>query len=248
MTANAPTGQLRLTLQRATLVCLVLDLLLWGLFASPWSPSRARAEVQLSATTARDAALHAQVAELRRMEQRLQLSRTQAQELVTGSMPPQRSADFKLLSALQDIAQRTGVSAGSIGLTPARQPELGLLPVIINVKVAGSYGSLVQFINGVERSPLFLVVNQVALSSQRQAQGSSLSLAIQLEAFVQASGGSPEAPRAPVGLPAGAAGRRADSGAAKMNGAPLRRRRRRNALARNQNGGDAAAVKEAQTS
>lgn len=182
--AGPAARPLRPLLQRALLVCVVLDLLLWGLLASPWSPSRARAEAHLAAVTTRSAMLHSQVAALRRVQQHLLASRAQAQQLLAG-MPPARSADFQVLQALQDIAQHAGVRAGSISFAPGRQAELGLLPVTVQVEVSGDYVSLVRFINDVERSPLFLVVDQVALGSHRGAKTSALALAVQLETYEQ---------------------------------------------------------------
>ncbi|HZT74629.1 MAG TPA: type 4a pilus biogenesis protein PilO [Terriglobales bacterium] len=188
---------LRPALQRALLVCAALDLILWGLLVSPWSPSRVRAEAHLAAVAARSATLHAQLAALRRVEQHLLASRAQAQQVLAG-MPRQRDADYRWLQELQSIAQRAGVRTGAITFQPGRQADFDLLPVRVEVSVSGDYGALVRFINGVERSPLFMIVNEVDLGSERQTQSGGLSLGILIEAYEQAPPGAAAPKKGPT--------------------------------------------------
>lgn len=185
-------GQLRAWLIAATAVCLVLDVGLWSYLSSPWGPSRARAQERLAAAARADAALHGQIAGLLALRRDLASSRAETRDLLARGMPPQRVADFQILTTLQRLAQETGVSADSIGLRPAREPLGDLQPLEVDAQVTGQYPALVQFINGVERSPLFFVINQVALTSNDRAAnqgGGALSLKIALSAYARLSAG-----------------------------------------------------------
>lgn len=190
---------LRRKLRLATAIVVAADLALVAFLLSPWGPARAPAQASLSRAEGRYITLRRQVAGLRRLDQEIVTSRRQARQLLSAGMPAQRTADFRLLRSLQDMAQQSGVRANSFAFHPSKDAKLGLRRLDISMRVTGPYASLIGFINRVERAPTFLIIRQVALSARAQGPASrGAALAIQLASYVQAS--PPAAP------PAGAAG------------------------------------------
>ncbi|MGH9534945.1 MAG: type 4a pilus biogenesis protein PilO [Terriglobales bacterium] len=192
------SGALRRKLRTATASFLAADVLLLVFLLSPWGPSRTQAEGSLARAEGRYVTLDAQVTGLRRLSQEVHASQRQARQLLASGMPPERTAEFRLLRSLQGMAQNTGVVADAFGFHPGRKVRLGLRQLTIAMRVTGPYASVVRFINHVERAPLFLIVRQVSLSARSNRPG-ALALAIQMESYVQAQDAAPQTPPAPEG-------------------------------------------------
>lgn len=190
---NQPS-HLRRSLRIAFACLLVVDAALLAFLLSPFGPSRAQAGTVLARAQSRYVILRGQVAGLRRLQREVRASQRQARRLLAAGMPGERTADFRLLGALQSMAQTTGVDAASFHFYPGRKAHLGLRRLSITMRVTGQYAALVRFINHVERAPMFFIVRQVALSTRSngpQAQG--LALAIQLESYVRTATAPPAA-------------------------------------------------------
>ncbi len=192
---NQP-GQLRRRLRIAFAGLLVADAVLLAFLLSPFGPSREQARTALARAQSRYVVLRAQVAGLRKLQGEIRASQRQARRLLTTGMPGQRTADFRLLGALQSMAQTTGVDAASFHFYPARKAHLGLRRLSITMRITGQYAALVRFINHVERAPMFFIVRQVALSTRNHGpQGNGLALAIQLESYVRTATATPAGPQ-----------------------------------------------------
>ena len=61
---------------------------------------------------------------------------------------------------------------------------MGLRPVEIDADFSGGYLQLVRFINGLERDPLFFIVDSVQLGGE---QGGVVKLQLKLETYQKAS-------------------------------------------------------------
>ncbi|HEY7838101.1 MAG TPA: type 4a pilus biogenesis protein PilO [Terriglobales bacterium] len=181
---------LRRQLKLAVLVCLVADLVLIGWLLSPQAPSRAANQQQLNFARAELISLRARTAQRHRLNQQLQASERQVQALIATGFPPQSEASSKLLTEFSRIATASQVQVSGAQFQPDKDAQLGLRRVAINLQVAGGYAGVVRFINGLERSPMFFIIDQVSVSgtsatSAAGENGGQVTLQLQLEAYEQ---------------------------------------------------------------
>jgi len=179
---------LRRRLKLAVLVCLLADLVLIAWLLSPQAPSRAANQQQLNAARAQLISLRAQAAQRHRLNRQLQTSERQVQALIATGVPQQAEASSKLLTEFSRIATASQVQVSGAQFQPDKDASLGLRRVAINLQVAGGYAGVVRFINGLERSPLFFIIDQVSVSgssatSAASENGGQVTLQLQLEAY-----------------------------------------------------------------
>ncbi len=185
------TRDLRHVLRGCALLFCALDVFLIVWLLSPWAPSRARAEQRLRDRQQEFTRLQNEVSGLHRFDHDLLLSHKQMAELFSQGMPPADKAYSTILLELQRISSDTGAQASAVNFHPKHKAVNGLLQVQVNASLSGNYSQVVHFINELERSPLFLIINSVSLSpTQRQGAAGALRLNIGLESFVQAPPGA----------------------------------------------------------
>jgi Tfp pilus assembly protein PilO len=86
------------------------------------------------------------------------------------SLPAESTGSSAIISELDDIAKKSGLQI--VGLT-SKQKELsnrGMTEVNIDTTVNGDYGSVVRFVNGLQRSQSFYVIDALALGTDSQNQ------------------------------------------------------------------------------
>jgi Tfp pilus assembly protein PilO len=181
---------LRRKLQAAVLVCLIADLVLIVWLLSPSAPSRAANQRQLDNARLQLIELRAQTTQQRRLNTEIGTSRQQAQTLIADGFPKQAEASSELLTEFSRIATASQVQVSGAQFQPDKDAKLGLRRVAISLQVAGGYTGVVKFINGLERSPMFFIIDQVSVSGTAAtggaaAAGNQIKLQLELEAYEQ---------------------------------------------------------------
>jgi Tfp pilus assembly protein PilO len=86
------------------------------------------------------------------------------------SLPPESTGSSFVTSELDEIAKKSGLQ---IVTMTSKQKELsnrGMTEVSIDATVNGEYGSVVRFLNGLQRSQSFYIVDGLALATDAQNQ------------------------------------------------------------------------------
>lgn len=86
------------------------------------------------------------------------------------SLPPESTGYSSITAEFDDIAKKSGLQIVSL---TNRQKELAdrrMTEVTIEATINGDYGSVVRFINGLQRSQRFYLVDGLALASDTQNQ------------------------------------------------------------------------------
>jgi type IV pilus assembly protein PilO len=87
---------------------------------------------------------------------------------------PSESMGYSLVTAeLDEIANKAGLQIVSLANTPKEVPNRGMTEVKMDATVSGDYGSVVRFLNGLQRSPRFYIVDGLALASDAQNRAAS---------------------------------------------------------------------------
>lgn len=181
-------SRLRRNLIAGAVVCLAADLALLGWLLSPRAPSQSATRQQLALARAQLIALRLEANQLHRLNQRVHTSQEQMQELMAEGIPEEADASSKLLREFSRIASLSQVQVSGAEFNPDKNARLGLRRYNVSLQVAGGYTGLVRFINQMERSPMFFIINQVSVSgggASVAAAAGQLKLEVQLEAYVR---------------------------------------------------------------
>ena len=89
------------------------------------------------------------------------------------SLPPVSTGYSSMTSELDEIAKKSGLQILNRAFKQKEFPNRGMVEVSIEATVSGDYGSVVRFVNGLQRSKSFYVVDGLALASDTQNQAAT---------------------------------------------------------------------------
>jgi hypothetical protein len=177
---------------------LILNLVLGVRLFLAWNTLRSASVDQLEQRQTALRALQLEMSPLRGLPQKVDLSRTQADEFYAARFP---SAYSTISATINDLATKNSVRLTNLAYTPT--PALaGLAQIRMDASLSGEYAPLMHFINGLERSKSFFLINGLTLTGQ---QGGLVNLRLRLITYLRASDLSqlPALPQGDEGLPAG---------------------------------------------
>ena len=121
--------------------------------------------------------------------QKVETARTEGDKLLENITLPRRTAFSGVLSELDQAAKKAGVELRDRGFTSEEiegSDTLGMMTV--NQVLEGNYENLVRFLNLLDRSPRFLIIEQLSAAPQQsgpqQRNPGLLSVTLKLDAFV----------------------------------------------------------------
>ena len=117
---------------------------------------------------------------LRDFDKKIVTARQQIDDFYKNRLPGEDSAIYEEMGKL---AGQSGVHIGQIRSKAKDTESVGLRPVEIDADFSGGYLQLVRFINGLERDPLFFIVDSVQLGGE---QGGVVKLQLKLETYQKA--------------------------------------------------------------
>ena len=121
----------------------------------------------------------AEVEPLKDLDKKVDLARQQIAGFYKGRLPGRDSA---ISDELGKLAGQSGVKITEVKYTMQDEEPMGLRPVRIEANLSGDYLQLVRFINGLERDPLFFLINRVELGGE---QGGVVKLQMRLETYLK---------------------------------------------------------------
>jgi type IV pilus assembly protein PilO len=159
---------------------LILNLVLAVRLFLAWSTLRAASADQLQQQQTAYRALQLEMAPLRGLPQKVALSRTQADDFYGARFP---AAYSTISSTINDLASKNNVRLTNLAYTPT--PAIaGLAEVRMDASLSGEYAPLMHFINGLERSKNFFLINGLTLTGQ---QGGLVNLRLKLNTYLHAN-------------------------------------------------------------
>jgi type IV pilus assembly protein PilO len=159
---------------------LILNLVLGIRLFLAWSTLRASGPDQLQQQQNVYRALQLEMSPLRGLPQKVDLSRSQADDFYAARFPGVYST---ISTAINDLASKNSVRLTNLAYTP--RPALpGLIELRLDASLSGEYAPLMHFINGLERSKTFFLINGLTLTGQ---QGGLVNLRLRLITYLRAS-------------------------------------------------------------
>jgi hypothetical protein len=104
-----------------------------------------------------------QVAPLRGLDKKIPLATQQIDQFYKERFS---AHDSDVAEALGNLSKETGVKLESAKYKWGDPEPIGLRRVEIEASIQGDYQPLVRFLNGLERSKIFFIVNTIALAQQ----------------------------------------------------------------------------------
>lgn len=87
---------------------------------------------------------------------------------------PRQSTGYSAITAeLDEIAKKSGLQIDTRAFKQKEIAERGLAELTIDATVSGNYGSVARFVNGLQRSQSFYVIDGLALATDMQKQGAA---------------------------------------------------------------------------
>jgi Tfp pilus assembly protein PilO len=114
------------------------------------------------------------------------------EKFIETSMTSRRRTYSTIIGEITDTARAAGMKnpAGTIALEPiAGSEDLDLMSITVNLE--GGYAELLKFVNLLDRSPRFLIIETITVTPR--AQTGSLVVALKLDTFVREDEARPAA-------------------------------------------------------
>jgi Tfp pilus assembly protein PilO len=100
------------------------------------------------------------------------------------SLPLEGVGSSSMTSDLDEIAQKSGLQIVTLTAKPKEVQNRGMIQEEIDLTVGGDYGSVARFVNGLQRSPKFYIVDALALTTQTQkGANGALRVALHLRTY-----------------------------------------------------------------
>jgi Tfp pilus assembly protein PilO len=178
--AEASRTRVRLKAAFAVLMALTAILLLF-LFRSSGRTAAERQD-EVTRLDAKQRLAQSRIEQLRALKQRVQDATQNEQRFAQGNFLPRSSAFSQMLSDLEKLATANKLQPSDISYRlNEKDNKLGWTNVGVSLQIEGDYSSLVRFLNQLEQSKLFWIIEGLEVSGQL---GEHLRLTMQASTYL----------------------------------------------------------------
>jgi len=151
----------------------------WRLSSSPQTPQREFDEQNIKLGLLRGDIISAQS-----IKDAMPLTRSDCDKF-EKSLPVTSASSSAIASEFDDIAKKSNLKIDALTSHPKEIANRGITEFTIEATVTGDYGSVVRFVNGLQRSQRFYVLDglDLAMDAQNQATQGPIRLALHLRTY-----------------------------------------------------------------
>jgi len=174
------------TLVQAGLVVLLIANLVAAAFAFHLADdSPATLDAQLTASRAALNGAQQRLNKSKTLVQNMELSRNQGDKFLVSYMTPRKHTYSALDGELNKLAESAGMKVGDLNysLPDPIEGSGDLETLTIQANFEGNYAQLVKFVNLLDRSPRFLLIDSLQVAPQ--PKGDILNATVKMNAFVK---------------------------------------------------------------
>jgi type IV pilus assembly protein PilO len=132
------------------------------IYVCGWSTSAFFPHEELAAQLTRARLLRADVARARAIQTEMPATKADC-ERFEQSLPPARGFYTTINSDLVDLGRKAGLEIGSLGFHNTDLSAHGVTEIAIEAKVTGNYQSVVRFINAMQKSKSYYILDSLSL-------------------------------------------------------------------------------------
>lgn len=177
---------------RVVLGVLVVANLVAALMAfKPWGGSAEELARQQEALRQQAASMQARLAKTKALVGKAQRARTEGDNFLAEYTTDRRTTFSTIAAELERTAKEAGIQAKptSFEMQPVDGSDT-LFQLSINAGFEGSYTNLIKFVNLLDKSPRFLIIESLQAAPQQTNAGDQLNVAIKLDTFIREAPGS----------------------------------------------------------
>ena len=154
----------------------------------PWGGSAEDLEQQLAGLRGQLEQRQASLRSLKTLVAKVEKARSEGDKFLEESFMSRRTTSSTILTEIEKTIQQVGMKAReqTFILDPVEGSD-SLSMMTINGSYEGSYTALVRFVNMIDRSPRFLIIEYLQAAPQSQSVG-MLNVSIKLNTFVREDG------------------------------------------------------------
>jgi Tfp pilus assembly protein PilO len=175
----ADLKETRRKLKIAIIVMLSVDAAAAVVLLSPIAGTSAARHQEMQQLIAEQRQKIRQVEPLRGLDKKVAVAREEVDKFYQDRFPTRESA---ISDELGKVAAQNGVKIAQAKYDSRDTEPVGLMPVSVEVTCQADYLHLVRFINALERSKTFFIVNSVVLGDE---QGGEVKLQMKLDTYLK---------------------------------------------------------------
>lgn len=182
-------GDPRDAIKLALGVLAALNLIAAYFYFFPPGGSAASLDAALAQTRVQIQRTRAALDQSRTTVKKVQTARQEQEKFVSGYFMDRRTASSTILTEIGAMAKQAGISPRehSFTIDPIDGSEVFSM-MTITANYEGNYADLVEFVNAVDRSPRFLIIDSIAAQPQ---QSGGLQARFKMNAFLREAGPAP---------------------------------------------------------
>lgn len=123
------------------------------------------------------------VAAVRERADAIEANVKDAQRFLDSTVAARQSGLVPVLKDIEDLARGQGLKVGGQSFSPDVVKGTPLARLAVRMPVAGQYGQLVGFLQGLEAFPHFITLDEMAVRSARGEQGQDTRLELTLSCY-----------------------------------------------------------------
>lgn len=165
------------TLGLVLLLDLFLAIVSWTLATAPQTPRQ-----ELSRLIAQEKILDADISRAQKIRENVPKN-LQDFDKFERSFPPKAAGYSDLLGDLGNLARQAGLQTENLAFKEKDIAGRGLTEVDVTATVNGDYSSVVRFINGLQRSEKFYILDDLTLAAAAQSPAGPLRVNLHLKTY-----------------------------------------------------------------
>ena len=139
----------------------------WQLSSSPHTPQK-----EFDAQTVKLGILKNDIKSAQYIRDNMPATRKDCEKF-EQSLPAESTSSSSITAELDEVAKKSGLQVVTLSFRQKEIANRGMAEMSIEATVSGSYGSVVRFVNGLQRSQRFYVVDGLALATDAQPQAAT---------------------------------------------------------------------------
>ena len=162
-----------------TLAILVVGDIAMAAYSIRMASSTVSPQQEIAKETALLKLLAADVKRAREIQQAMPTTKADCDRF-ENSLPPSGSGYSVISAELEDVSRKAGLQIASLSFHPKQLGGNAITEVALDASVSGNYKSVVEFLNGLQRSKNHYIVDDLSLANDSRGQAGSSDVRVDL--------------------------------------------------------------------
>jgi Tfp pilus assembly protein PilO len=151
----------------------------WQLASAPYTSPK-----QFDAMSIRLDALRANIQSAQKIKDAMPQTKSDCDKF-EQALPPESAGSSSMAAELDDIAKKAGLRVEGFSFKPKQLPDHGVTEESIEATVSGDYAAVARFVNALQRSQKFYIMDGLSVSGDSQTQKATgpLRVAVHLRTY-----------------------------------------------------------------